>query len=355
MVNMTRLTEFRAEHPDVFLVEASELPALTGYLRARHWIDPDEDVRSATRPGDGNMNCTLRVQTGRRTVIVKQARPWVEKYDHIPAPWDRALVEARFYRRIAGEPAVQRHMPRLLGVDERSRVLLLEDLGRGRDLTTIYDGDALADQELDALVDYLIALHGVRLTPADRPGFANREMRCLNHEYIFRLPLSPDNPVDLDGLTPGLGEAAATLTTDEAYVQTVTRLGAAYLADGEVLLHGDYFPGSWLRTDDGVAVIDPEFCFVGDASVDLGVFIAHLVMVGQSGQRIEDVVARYHRVHPGSESSLADCLRLAGVEIMRRLIGVAQLPLAIGIDRKRALLQLSRRLVLDPALEALDG
>jgi hypothetical protein len=38
----------------------------------------------------------------------------------------------------------------------------------------------------------------------------------------------------------------------------------------------------------------------------------------------------------------------AGVEIMRRLIGVAQLPIAAGIDRKRALLNLSRRLVVEP-------
>jgi hypothetical protein len=33
---------------------------------------------------------------------------------------------------------------------------------------------------------------------------------------------------------------------------------------------------------------------------------------------------------------------------MRRLIGVAQLPIAFGIDRKRALLALSRRLVVEP-------
>ena len=38
----------------------------------------------------------------------------------------------------------------------------------------------------------------------------------------------------------------------------------------------------------------------------------------------------------------------AGVEIMRRLIGVAQLPLTVDIERKRAWLNLSRRLVTEP-------
>jgi hypothetical protein len=33
---------------------------------------------------------------------------------------------------------------------------------------------------------------------------------------------------------------------------------------------------------------------------------------------------------------------------MRRLIGVAQLPLSYDIDRKRSLLRLSRRLVVEP-------
>jgi hypothetical protein len=33
---------------------------------------------------------------------------------------------------------------------------------------------------------------------------------------------------------------------------------------------------------------------------------------------------------------------------MRRLIGVAQLQLSFGIDRKRSLLRLSRQLVVEP-------
>jgi phosphatidylserine/phosphatidylglycerophosphate/cardiolipin synthase-like enzyme len=41
-------------------------------------------------------------------------------------------------------------------------------------------------------------------------------------------------------------------------------------------------------------------------------------------------------------------LGFAGVEIMRRLLGVAQLPLAYGLDVKRHLLDLSRSLVLTP-------
>jgi 5-methylthioribose kinase len=72
--------------------------SITHYLRSKEWIGPREIVRRAARAGEGNMNCTLRVQTSERTFILKQARPWVEKYPQIPAPWNRAEAEARFYQ-----------------------------------------------------------------------------------------------------------------------------------------------------------------------------------------------------------------------------------------------------------------
>ena len=173
------------------------------------------------------MNCTLRVQTDRRRVIVKQARPWVEKYDHIPAPWDRALVEARFYQAVAHLPGVQLRMPKLLGVDPISRLLVLEDLGESRDLTDLYTGVQLADDELDELVRFLAVLHAAPIESEAHAVFTNREMRALNHEYIFVLPLAREGVVDLEPLTPGLTAVAATLRRDAEYGRLVAELGQA--------------------------------------------------------------------------------------------------------------------------------
>src|SRR2546421_5684303 len=49
---------------------------------------------SAAPAGEGNMNYTLRIGTSERSFVMKQARPWVEKYPHIAAPWDRALMRS---------------------------------------------------------------------------------------------------------------------------------------------------------------------------------------------------------------------------------------------------------------------
>ncbi len=172
--------------------------------------------------------------------------------------------------------------------------------------------------------------------------FNHREMRVLNHKHIFRLPLQPDNGIDLEAFTDGLQAASELLKRDSTYVERVTELGELYLSDGEILVHGDHFPGSWLRTADGVRIIDPEFCFMGTAAFDVGVMLGHLYLANQPEELIDRVLSSY-----GADASTAALSRqCAGVEIMRRLIGVAQLPLGYGIDKKRELLELSQELVL---------
>ena len=48
------------------------------------------DVTSVSIAGEGNMNVTLRVTLAagdsKESIIVKQSRPFVAKYDSIPAP-----------------------------------------------------------------------------------------------------------------------------------------------------------------------------------------------------------------------------------------------------------------------------
>ena len=286
------------------------------------------------------MNLTLRLKTETRSFILKQARPWVEKYPHIPAPDSRALVEIAFYETATTRTTLRDAMPQLLASDPDARVLVLEDLGEARDFTSLYSGERLSEADLDALVSYLVALH-VRWKELSKI-FANREMHVLNHEHIFRLPLQPNNGIDLDVFTDGLQAASELLKRDSTYVERVTELGELYLSDGEILVHGDYFPGSWLRTADGVRIIDPEFCFMGMAACDVGGMLGHLYLASQPEKLVDRVLSSY-----GADASTQALSRqFAGVEIMRRLIGVAQLSLGYGIDKKRKLLELSQELVL---------
>ena len=349
---MTRKADFQTRHPGVYFLDAADLSALHAYLTRGERLRPGETLLGAEKAGEGNMNCTVRVCTSAGSFILKQSRPWLEKYPHISAPFDRTRVEARFYHLVAAREAVAKRMPRLLWSDETARTLALEDLGPASDFFPLYARQtALPDDTLAALVDYLAVLH--RLVPTgaeEREGLANHDMRALNHEHMFALPLREANGLDLDAYTgtPGLAEAAAPLKTDAAYGQAVAVLGERYRhGEGGSLLHGDFFPGSFLQTAAGVRIIDPEFCFCGDAELDLGVLAAHLLLAGEPATRAESVFSLYRAA--GGRFSTALARQYAGVEIMRRLIGVAQIPtLQADLARKAGWLALSRQLVLEP-------
>jgi 5-methylthioribose kinase len=333
-------------HPSFPWLDVRDADGMAAFLVQRGWLDAGETIRRCERAGEGNMNLTVRVHTDRRRVVLKQARPWVEKYDHIAAPWDRAAAEQRFYERAATLPAVAARMPRVLGSDAASCVLLLDDLPGARDMTSLYAGDAARPDEVDVLADWLRALHdGTRGVDA---AYANRAMRALNHEHCFVIPLATPPALDLEPFEPGLTAAAAGLAADAEVRAAVDALGRRYLADGACLVHADYFPGSWLRTDDGLRVIDPEFSFPGDREVDLGGAVAHLTLADQAPSLARRLLARYGEADPSLVA------RYAAVEIVRRLIGVAQLPLAPSTGRRAELLARVRAALRGGGLEALS-
>lgn len=338
-----------AENPDFPWLEADDVARVARVARERGWLKEDEELVSCAKAGEGNMNLTLRLKTNGRTLILKQARPWVEKYPSIAAPWDRMIVEQRFYRRVSEIPEAAERMPKVLGADDAARVILLEDLGEAADYTGIYAGEKLAENDLASIASYLHALH--EKTRGDAlEAFQNRDMRALNHAHIFVIPLSPDNGLEIDQFEPGLDQAATELMNDEAYCTLVEETGARYLADGPCLVHGDSFPGSWLKTDSGPKIIDPEFCFCGDPEFDLGVTLAHLIMGRQGSQLVHFFLDAYRG--RGKVSVNHDrVVRYAATEIMRRLIGVAQLPIPPSDGFRKQLLVWSRQALFQQSLE----
>lgn len=336
-----------------FLLDSGDLPALRGYLIRRGFPEAEKAL-SLEKAGEGNMNCVARVRFPNRSVIVKQARPWVEKYPSIAAPVERAASEACFYRCVARNPELTAMMPRLLDFDEESAVLVLEDLGSAIQVADCYQGaPRLAPSDLKKLARFISLLHRPKISPGDRPAFRNLEMRRLNHEHIFDLPLRTDGPLSemLDSITPGLNEAGEFLRRDSAYCEAVENLGRRYLAqEGTTLIHGDLFPGSLLRMPDGgLRVIDPEFCFCGDPEFDIGVFFAHLLLSCHEEETALFWLAAALEGTPHSESLAR---QYAGVEIMRRILGVAQLPLTLPLASKHSLLKRSREFVLTSSVKA---
>ena len=318
------------------------------HLRGLGWLQPDEHVEGMAPAGAGNMNRTLRVRLRERSIVLKQSVPFVAKYPHIAAPVERIEVEAAFYRAAASPPALSMRLPTVLGFDARSRLLCLEDLGEGGDFTDVYRGAALGPGHVTALLHWLGVLHAKRFDEAEWLVLENRAMRRLNFAHIFEIPLGETSALDLDAVTPGLEALRRELAGDANLTGKVRALGEIYLGGGahespRTLLHGDFYPGSWLHDARmGVRIIDPEFAFFGPPELDLGVLLAHLSFAGLGQAELVRAVMSYNRPR-GFSQSLA--LGFAGVEVIRRLLGVAQLPLDADPAAKQRWLEVARRMV----------
>jgi 5-methylthioribose kinase len=233
-------------------------------------------------------------------------------------------------------------MPALQAVDEDARLVWFEDLGEAADYLPCYGGRALPQAELDALLRWLGGLHRVRLDASAWPRLRNREMRALNHAHLFAIPLDPAQAPDVDAACPGLQAIAESYRRDPALRRAMELLGERYLEDGSTLLHGDFYPGSWLRTAAGPRVIDPEFGFLGCPEFDVGVLRAHLDFAGAADHSLDA-----YAPPPGFDAMLAE--GFAGVERIRRLLGVAQLPLEADLAQRHAWLERGRAAVLSAA------
>ncbi len=325
--------------------------AVESLLRQQEIIGPGESLRKLTVAGEGNMNVTLRAQSSASSVIVKQARPFVAKYDFIPAPLERAGFEASFYAFCAKYDQLSRRMPKLLRWVAAEHLLILEDVGNAPDATDLYTIGGQPDSNpsnlpdiLPTLLDWLRDLHTVSRDSAELINFNNVELRRLNHSHIFEIPFQDPAAIELDHVCPGMSSATTHIRKQVELISACADLGQQYLSNGVCLLHGDFYPGSWLHGASGPHVIDPEFCFAGPPEFDYGVLVAHLRLAGYSNAN--DQIRTYVE-EQGTALNVKLTNQFAAVEILRRLLGVAQLPLILNLDSRVRLIEESAATLLE--------
>jgi len=324
--------QFKVNFPNTYFLNYDK-KGLTEFLQKHSFLNEGEYVDKLEKPGEGNMNFVLRAITNQRTFIVKQARPWVEKYPQIPAPINRNLAETAYYNAVSRNSLLESFSPLLLLADKKSYIAIYSDLGSSSDFTNLYAPEQLlSTKQFSKLLAYLNELHALDIEKFPE----NKAMRELNHEHIFHFPFVQNNGFDLDNVQPGLEKIALAYKTNAVLKEKITYLGSLYLGEGNCLIHGDFYPGSWLANNTGIKVIDPEFSFLGYAEFDIAVLIAHLFMAKQPFSTIQYAFDHYQKDFSFDYKLVAV---FAGTEVLRRILGVAQLPLPYGIEEKEEMLK----------------
>jgi 5-methylthioribose kinase len=310
--------------------------------------------------GDGNINWVRRATLNgaeRRSYVIKQARLALERFPQYQAPTERIVCEAR-YLETARAFDTDCVLPRVLAFDEPNRVLVLEDLGSAERLDAALARGAAAREALARLAAFLGRVHrGTRGDASLVPRFANVAMQRLHGDHIFALPFAPND----FALPPRTAERAAALRADGALREAAANAWARFLEPRGALVHGDVQAGNILLPAGAVKLLDAEIAHVGDPAFDLGMLLAHRLLpsaaTGRSREAAPDLAAcwdAYGAAHgePGLPT-LADALRYAGLELLRRTIGAARVAAVASDEAGLRVIDSGLALVRAPSLESL--
>jgi 5-methylthioribose kinase len=248
-------------------------------------MGPDSKAWRIREVGDGNLNLVFIVEGPAGSVVAKQALPYVRLVgESWPLPLKRSFFEYHALTRQehrAGEGTV----PKVFHFDEAQALIVMEFLSphvilrraliEGRILTRIgRDLGLFCARTLFRGSDLHMT---ARERKQDLALFAgNVELCDITENLVFTDPyleaeLNRHTTPQLDGLV-------AELRADRDLKVEAQRLKHLFAAKAETLCHGDLHTGSVMVTESDTRVIDPEFAFYGPMAFDVGMLIANFWM-----------------------------------------------------------------------------
>ena len=307
---------------------------LPDYLRSCGLARMDDTVEVETA-GDGNINWVRRATirgAETRSLIVKQARPTLEKFPEYEAPTERLAFEARWFE-LAAAHDPGGICPRLDHFDVENRVLVMEDLGHAERLDSALAREADVTAPLRELSALLGRIHSATATATAGDGalvsqFRNGAMQRLHGDHIFALPYQQEFPCP-----PQTAHRAAEIRADSELGEIAARAYQRYLTPVGALVHADVQAGNILLARDGPKLLDAEIAHVGDPAFDMGTLVAHLLLPAVAKGRgvnartlVHAAWAAYRTAHGAGAPDEANVVRYAGLELVRRTIGAARVP-----------------------------
>jgi len=275
---MTKYASFEGLTIETLPVRLGDLQALAVHL------GPDRSTWKVREVGDGNLNLVFIVEGPKGAVVVKQALPYVRLVgESWPLPLRRSFFEYHALVRQEAR-AGKGSVPAIYHFDEAQALIVMEYLAPhvilrralidGRQLPRIaQDLGLFAARTLFRGSDLHMA---ARERKADLALFAdNAELCDITENLVFT---DPYFEAELNRHTPALDPLVAELRADRDLKVEAQRLKHLFAANAETLLHGDLHTGSIMVTDGDTRVIDPEFAFYGPMAFDIGMLLANFCM-----------------------------------------------------------------------------
>ncbi|MCR5040474.1 MAG: S-methyl-5-thioribose kinase [Clostridia bacterium] len=355
---------------------------IEAYLKSC-FFSSDDELRFDEITG-GNINHIYRVRsklTG-KTLILKQARREAVISREMKLEVCRGRREAG-YIKLCGS-FLPGSLPELYGYNRRLRLLVMQDMSPGYEMLR---SALLAGRSFDFLPSFLadfvaattVGTSDFALEPKKKKAlvksFTNPDLCALTERLVFTEPFvgSPENSVSAENES----FCRERILSNKTLRAAAAGLKYDFMNKPQALIHGDLHFGSIFVSDSGAVVFDPEFCFFGPIGFDSGNVFAHFVMeyiyASVSGnkklaeemrrgagefisafeerlsamlaeQRTDAVLCSPDFTKRFVASVISDTAGFAGVECLRRTVGIAKIP-EFGMLCPSARSEMERRVI----------
>ncbi|WP_203363603.1 S-methyl-5-thioribose kinase [Bacillus sp. REN10] len=337
------------------------------YAKSQLNIFPREAELACHEIGDGNLNYVFRVvdQKSGQSIIIKQAGPVARISDVFKLSPDRNRIESEILT-LQGNLAPG-FVPKVYSYDPVMNCCVMDDLSDHHILrSALLKGKKFplfADHITTFLARTLLLTSDVVMEHKEKKAlvqqFTNPELCEITENLVYTEPFYDCEQNDVfEGTKEFVREE---IWSDKRLRLETAKLKFDFMTKSQALLHGDLHTGSIFVKEDSTKIIDPEFAFYGPAGYDIGNIVANLIFAYVHGNYIieeteeradylryvEETISQVIQLFsvkflhlwgekateqtatfPGFKESyldsiLEDTAAVVGLELCRRVIGIA--------------------------------
>lgn len=369
------------------------------YVQEKYSFFPRNASLVCKEIGDGNLNYVFRItdtETGNSVILKHSGRETRSRSGRV-LDVDRNRIEAEILQ--LQDQLAPGYVPKVLGYDTKMCCCAMEDL---KEYTIMRTGlmeyqifPEFANHITNFLVDTLLPTSDVVMDHKTKKHLAqkytNPDLCSITEQLVY------DDAVGNFSEKNSVPALLKDFVETEIYHDCTLRLEVSklkfnFMEHSQALLHGDLHSGSIFVTQEKTRVFDPEFAFYGPMGYDIGNVIAHLIFGYAHAEAtlndddfrrkkfcqwivdtVIDIVSGFREKFAAKYEALvtdhlaktegfcnyylsnvmADAAGSAGLEIIRRIVGVAKVKDITAIpdeqrqtDVEKKLLLLGKRLIL---------
>jgi 5-methylthioribose kinase len=364
---------------DYFLMNPADV---VEYVKEKLTLFKEDAELSCKEIGDGNLNYVFRVVDEKNddSVIVKQAGHTARISDDFKLSTDRIRIEANVLQ--LEEKLAPGLVPQVYLFDDVMSCCVMEDLSDYTIMRTALINHEVfptfAEDITTFMVQNLLLTSDVVMNHKDKKllvkEYINTELCEITEDLVYTEPFYDQNR--RNELTSGNEDwIKSEIYNDEELKLETAKLKFSFMNNAQALLHGDLHTGSIFITKEKTKIIDPEFAFFGPMGYDIGNVIANLFFAWANGdargnqaftewieQTVENVIDFFKEKFiyrwdkevtelTAQQSGfkewylqevLMDTAAVTGLELIRRIVGLAKVKDITSIEDSEKRIQAER-------------